>query len=99
MGKDVDTVFPLRDGRTREPIPGPVNDRKIGKSIRLRFRRAGPARRERAQGHLPGAHNGPYVHAGCRLPKGKPRSGRIVRGISGELKKNDQAVLDERKAD
>jgi two-component system cell cycle sensor histidine kinase/response regulator CckA len=24
MGKDVDTVFPLRDGRTREPIPGPV---------------------------------------------------------------------------
>jgi two-component system, cell cycle sensor histidine kinase and response regulator CckA len=24
MGKDIDTVFPLRDGRTREPIPGPV---------------------------------------------------------------------------
>ena len=24
MGKDVNTVFPLRDGRTREPIPGPV---------------------------------------------------------------------------
>ena len=36
MGKDIDTVFPLRDGRTREPIPGPVATiLRDGKGIEL----------------------------------------------------------------
>ena len=36
LGKDVDTVFPLRDGRTREPIPSPVATiLRDGKGIEL----------------------------------------------------------------
>jgi len=34
------------------------------------------------------AHNGPYVHAGFRLPKGKPLSARVVSRISAQLPSN-----------
>ena len=73
-------------------FPGPCELRRLGqtirKSIRLGFRRAEPTRREQVRKRSHSAYNRPYVHAGFRLPKGKPLSARVVSRISAQLPSN-----------
>lgn len=50
--------------------------------------RLGPMRREQVRKRCRNTHNWSYVHACLLLPGRKPRSGRVVSGISGQLPSN-----------
>ena len=83
----VDRFETLADINELMPLLGAAV-RTIRKSIRLGFRRAEPTRREQVRKRSHSANNRPYVHAGFRLPKGKPLSARVVSRISAQLPSN-----------